>query len=111
MIVTMVTKDIKYCTPENLSFTGRIGTMVVPLPGLNDTKSNAHITVMDKMQTGNATKNQAPQLGAGRMFCKAMMFCGLAIGEAIPPILDAKAIPRMSALENLDSEGRFLNIG
>ena len=45
------------------------------------------------------------------MFCKSMMFCGLAIGEAGPPILDASAIPKVSAFEGNDSDGKFLNIG
>ena len=39
------------------------------------------------------------------------MFCGEAIGEAAPPILEARAIPRMRALEKRDSEGRLRSKG
>ncbi len=63
------------------------------------------------MQTGRATKNHTPQLGCGRMFCRAMIFCGEAIGEAAPPILEASAIPRMSAFEKFESEGRLRRSG
>ena len=63
------------------------------------------------MQTGRATKNHMPQLGCGRMFCRAMIFCGEAIGEAAPPMLEASAIPRMSAFEKLESEGRLRRSG
>ena len=40
-----------------------------------------------------------------------MIFCGLAIGDAIPPMFDESAIPKISALGNLESTGRFLNSG
>ena len=63
------------------------------------------------MQTGRATKNQMPQLGWGRMFWRAIMFCGEAIGEAAPPMLDARAMPSMRALEKLESEGRLRRSG
>lgn len=66
---------------------------------------------MEMMQTGRATKNQAPQLGSGCMFCRAMMFWGEAIGEAAPPMLEARAMPRMRALEKLESEGRLRSMG
>ena len=39
------------------------------------------------------------------------MFCGEAIGEAAPPMLEASAIPRMSAFEKLESEGRLRSSG
>ena len=45
------------------------------------------------------------------MFCSAIKFCGEAIGEAAPPILDAKAMPRIKALEKVESEGRLRSIG
>ena len=60
---------------------------------------------------GRATKNQIPQLGAGSMFCRAMMFCGEAIGEAAPPKLEAKAIPRTRALGKEDVGGRLRSRG
>lgn len=63
------------------------------------------------MQTGREIKNHVPQLIAGYMFCKAMMFCGEAIGEAAPPTLEASAIPKMRALENRESDGRLRSIG
>lgn len=66
---------------------------------------------MEMMQTGRATKNHAPQPGSGRMFCRAMMFWGEAIGEAAPPMLEARAMPRMSALENSESVGRLRRSG
>lgn len=66
---------------------------------------------MEIMQTGRAMKNQIPQLGWGRMFWRAMMFWGEAMGEAAPPILEARAMPRMRALEKLESEGRLRRSG
>lgn len=66
---------------------------------------------MEMMQTGRAMKNQTPQLGWGRMFWSAIMFCGEAMGDAAPPILEARAIPRMRALEKLESEGRLRRSG
>ena len=66
---------------------------------------------IETMQTGRAMKNQTPQLGWGRMFWSAIMFCGEAMGEAAPPILEARAMPRMRALEKLESEGRLRRSG
>lgn len=63
------------------------------------------------MQTGRATKNQMPQLGCGRMFWSAIIFCGEAMGEAAPPMLEARAMPRIRALEKLESEGRLRSSG
>ena len=102
---------MKYCTPVNLSFMGRMGTMLVPLPGWNVTRRRTQIRRMEMTQTGMATKNHMPQLGCGRIFCRAIMFCGEAIGEAAPPMLEANAIPRMSAFEKLESEGRLRRRG
>lgn len=65
----------------------------------------------EMIQTGRAMKNQMPQLGSGRMFCRAIMFCGEAIGDAAPPIFAARAIPRISALEKLESDGRLRRSG
>ena len=66
---------------------------------------------MEMIQTGRAMKNQIPQLGWGRIFWSAIMFCGEAMGEAAPPILEARAIPRMRALEKLESDGRLRRSG
>ena len=65
----------------------------------------------EMMQTGRAMKNQIPHDGCGRMFCSAMMFCGEAIGEAMPPRLQARAMPRMRALLKLESLGRLRRRG
>ena len=111
MIVTRVIILMKYWTPVNLSFMGRMGTMVVPLPGWKVRRRRTQISRMEIMQTGRATKNQIPQLGCGRMFWRAIMFWGEAMGEAAPPMLEARAMPRMSAFEKLESEGRLRRRG
>ena len=110
-MVTTVTPLMNHCTPVNLSFIGRIGTIVVPFPGWKVIRSSTQIRRMEIMQTGRATKNQTPQLGWGRIFWRAIMFCGEAMGEAAPPILEARAIPRMRALEKLESEGKLRRSG
>lgn len=48
--------------------------MVVPLPGWKVMRRRTQIRKMEMMQTGKATKNQAPQLGSGFMFWRAMIF-------------------------------------
>ena len=63
------------------------------------------------MQTGRATKNHDSQLGSGFMFCRAIIFCGEAMGEAAPPILEERAIPRIRALEKFESAGRLRSSG
>ena len=63
------------------------------------------------MQTGRATKNQIPQPGGGDMFCRAMRFCGEAMGEAAPPMLEAWAMPRRRARDMGVSEGRLRRMG
>ena len=39
------------------------------------------------------------------------MFCGEAIGEAAPPMLDASAMPRINAFDMSESTGRFRSMG
>ena len=56
-------------------------------------------------------KNQMPQPGWGSMFWRAMRFCGLAIGEAAPPMLEERAIPRRRALDMGLSDGRLRRMG
>ena len=73
-IVTTVTTLINHCTPVNLSLIGRMGMMVVPLPGRKVTRRRSQIRRIEMMQTGKATKNQVAQPGWGRMFWRAMMF-------------------------------------
>ena len=110
-MVASVTRVMKYWTPENLSFTGLMGTMVVPRPGWKVATNSPQINRIAMMQTGSATKNHVPQLMLGCMFCSAMMFCGEAIGDAAPPTLAASAIPRTSDLANLESGGRLRRRG
>lgn len=107
-IVTML---MKYWTPENLSFTGRMGTMVVSRPGWNVTTRRPQISKIEIMQTGSAMKNHVPQLTLGWIFCRAMMFWGDAIGEAAPPTLAARAIPKTKDFANCESGGRFRSSG
>ena len=63
------------------------------------------------MQTGRETKHQNPLLGGVRWFGRAIMVWGAATGEAAPPMLEARAMPRMRAFEKLESEGRLRSSG
>ncbi len=63
------------------------------------------------MPTGRAMKNQISHDGPGSIISRATMFCGDAIGESIPPMLEASAMPRMRALDIGESEGRLRSIG
>ena len=85
--------------------------MVVLFPGWKLMRRRTQMRRIEIMQTGSAMKNQMPQLGSGRIFCKAIMFCGEAIGEAAPPMFAARAMPRISALEKLESDGRLRRSG
>jgi len=111
MIVTRVTMLMNHCVPENLSFMGRIGTMVVPLPGWKVTRSKTQMRNIDMMQIGSAMKNHTPHEGCGRIFWRAMIFWGEAMGEAAPPMFEASAMPRIKALENSESDGRLRRSG
>ena len=110
-IVASVTKEMKYWIPVNLSFIGRMGTIVVFLPGWKVMRSSTQIMRMVRIQTGKATKNQIPHPGGGAMFCNAMRFCGEAIGDAAPPMFEDRAIPRSRALVMLLSDGRLRRMG
>jgi hypothetical protein len=81
------------------------------LPGLKVINKSTQINRIEIMHTGIEMKNHATQEGAGCIFSKAMMFWGDAIGEAIPPIFEAKAIPRISAWEKGLFAGRFRKRG
>lgn len=85
--------------------------MVVLRPGRKVTSSRSQISRMLMMQTGSATKNQIPQPGCGCMFCSAMRFCGEAMGDAAPPMFDAKAIPSNKDFDMSLSAGRFRRMG
>ena len=63
------------------------------------------------MQTGKATKNQVPQPGCGLMYKRATRFWGDAMGDAAPPILEARAMPNRRAFDMLLSAGRLRRIG
>jgi hypothetical protein len=39
------------------------------------------------------------------------MFWGEAMGESMPPILEARAMPRMRAFDICESEGKLRSIG
>lgn len=66
---------------------------------------------MDIMPTGSAMKSHWIQLGSVIMVSMAMRFCGDAIGESMPPILDASAIPRIRAFDIFESDGRLRSMG
>lgn len=111
MIVATVTIEMNHWIPVNLSFIGRMGTIVVFLPGRKVIKSNSQMRMITMMQTGRATKNQTPHPGGGDMFCKAMRFWGDAIGEAEPPMFAESAMPRSKAFVMSLSAGRLRRIG
>lgn len=85
--------------------------MVVPRPGLKVKRSRPQIHRIEIMHTGSATKNHTPHDGSGFMFWSAMRFCGEAIGDAAPPMLEDRAIPRSSAFVISESAGRLRRIG
>jgi len=110
-MVTRVTTLMNHCTPVNLSFKGRMGTMLVPRPGWKVMRRKTQISKMEMMQTGSATKNHTPQEGSGCMFCSAMRFWGEAMGDAAPPMLEERAMPMRSALVMSESAGRLRRMG
>lgn len=63
------------------------------------------------MPTGMVMKNQAAHDGWGDMMARAMMFCGDAMGDSMPPTLDARAMPRIRAFDMFESDGRLRSIG
>ena len=66
---------------------------------------------MEMAETGRETANQEPQSSWGSMALSAMRFCGLAMGEAAPPIFELSAIPSSNAFDMSLSDGRFRRIG
>lgn len=73
-IVPIVTMVMNHWMPVNLSFTGRMGMIVVPRLGLKVIRRRTQMARIERMQIGNAIKNHIPQLMAGSMFCNAMIF-------------------------------------
>lgn len=76
-----------------------MGTIFVPLPGWNVTSKRIQIRRIEMTPTGMAIKNQMPQEGCGDMIDRATIFWGEAIGDSMPPMFDAKAIPRIRAFD------------
>lgn len=66
---------------------------------------------IEMIPTGMVIKNQVAQDGAGFIMASANMFCGDAIGESMPPILEANAMPRIKALDMFESAGRLRSMG
>jgi hypothetical protein len=85
--------------------------MVVPRPGLKVRTSRPQINKIEMMHTGRATKNQTPHDGSGFICWSAIRFWGDAMGEAAPPMLEARAMPRSNAFVMLESAGRLRRIG
>lgn len=56
-------------------------------------------------------KSHCIQLGSVIMISMAMRFCGEAMGESIPPMLDARAIPRIRAFDMFESDGKLRSMG
>lgn len=103
---------MNHCTPENLLSMVLMGTRWVFLElQLNVINKKIQMSNNDKTQTGNAMTNHWPHEGCGSMAPMAIMFWGEAIGEAIPPTLDARAIPKIRALMNWEPLGNVLNNG
>lgn len=102
---------MNHCTPVNLSLSGRMGTMLGPRPGWKVARRKTQMSRMEMMHTGSATKNHTPQDGSGCMFCSAIRFCGEAMGDAAPPMLEESAMPMSSALVMSESAGRLRRMG
>jgi tetratricopeptide (TPR) repeat protein len=83
-------------------------------PTLNTLENIGDRYAMSKieiMHTGMGTKNQLPYKGCGCMFWRAMRFCGLAMGEAAPPMFELSAMLRRKALVMSESAGRLRKMG
>jgi hypothetical protein len=88
-----------------------MGTMFVPLLGWKVRRRRIQMRIMEMMPTGRAMKNQMSQDGLGSIIWMAKMFCGDAIGESMPPMFEARAMPRINALDICESDGRLRSIG
>ena len=73
--------------------------------------SPSQIMKLPTMHRGTATINHCAHDGGGDMFWMAMMFCGDEMGDAMPPKLEAKAIPRIRHEPNVESTGSVRKIG
>ncbi|KAK5635887.1 hypothetical protein RRF57_011599 [Xylaria bambusicola] len=104
-------KETNHCKPVNSSLTERIGMMTVPLPGLNVSNSRTQMRKSDTMPTGMTMNSHWPHVGGGSMMPNATTFCGDAIGDSMPPMLEASAIPMMTALDMFEPCGRLRSIG
>jgi hypothetical protein len=60
------------------------------------------MAMMDTEATGSEMANHCAQERGVSIIPRAIRFCGEEIGEAWPPMLDARAIARMRHRENID---------
>ena len=67
--------------------------------------------MIEMAPTGMTTKNHWSQVGAGCMMPMATTFWGDAMGDNIPPMFEAKAIPIITALDMFESEGNVRSMG
>jgi len=110
-IVMRVTTITKICVAVVRSLMDRIGAIEVPWDGLNVTSNRSQMRRMDTTPTGMTMKNHCGHVGAGVMMPMATTFCGEAIGESMPPMLDARAMPMITAFDMFESGGRVRSIG
>lgn len=110
-MVTQVTITMYHCLTVKGSETGWI-FKILTVGSIG--KLNKRMTQIPKMQstdTGMATINHVVHEGVGFIIPIDMMFCGDAIGEDIPPMLEAKAIPKINDFAYLQFLGNVLNRG
>lgn len=84
---------------------------MVPLPLPYDQRSRSQIKTTVRAETGIATANHDSHDRGGSMYSKAIRFCGEEMGDDWPPMLDARAMPRMRGLLNDDLGGKVRRIG
>lgn len=109
--MVMVTSETNHCSPVKRSLTGRIGEIVVPRPGWKVTSKSSQIKTIEMAPTGMTMKNHCNHVGSGCMMPIATTFCGDAMGESMPPIFDARAMPMITAFDMFESDGRVRNMG
>lgn len=111
-IVAIVTALTAHCVLVNGSLLTLTGLMTTfEPPARYDQRRISQMQTTEVNETGIETLNQPIQEMGGFMYSSAMRFCGDEMGEAIPPMLEARAMPRMSAFENGDLDGRVRRMG
>ena len=95
-MVIQVTMTMYHCLTVNGSETGWIFKIftVGSIGKLNN--KMIQIPKMQRTETGIATMNHVVHDGVGFIIPIDMMFCGDAIGEDIPPMFEANAIPKIN---------------